>query len=170
MQRDLALRITAGVKAKLGPNQSSTAQPPTKNKEAYLLYLQANDLHRVVGKKGADLDQAEQLYERAIQLDPSFALACAQLAQLEVYYYVNFEQSVSRLERAKQLAEEALRLRPDLPEAHLALGSYYAHGDATRPGVDHARALAEYQIAQRALPNDPEICLMIGRVMRHLGR
>ena len=47
MQRDLALRITAGVKAKLGPNESSTAQPPTKNKEAYLLYLQANDLYKV---------------------------------------------------------------------------------------------------------------------------
>ncbi len=51
MQRDLALRITAEVKAKLGPNESSTAQPPTKNKEAYLLYLQANDLYKVSGKK-----------------------------------------------------------------------------------------------------------------------
>ena len=159
MQRDLALRITAGVKAKLGPNESSTAQPPTKNKEAYLLYLQANDLYKVTGKKRADLDQAEQLYERAIQLDPSFALACAQLAQLEVYYYENFEQSVPRLERAKQLAEEALRLQPDLPEAHLALGWYYSLGDATRLGIDYARGLAEYQIAQRALPGDPEICV-----------
>jgi serine/threonine-protein kinase len=169
MQRDLALRITAGVKAKLGPNESSTAQPPTKNKEAYLLYLQANDLYKEKEKR-AGLDQAEQLYERAIQLDSSFALACAQLAQLEVYYYVNYEQSVRRLERAKQLAEEALRLQPGLPEAHLALGWYYGFGDATRLGVDHARALAEYQIAQRALPGDPEICLAIGRVMRNLGR
>ena len=170
MQRDLALRITAGVKAKLRPNESRTSQPPTKNKEAYLLYLQANDLYKGPGKKRADLDQAEQLYERAIQLDPSFALACAQLAQLEVYYYENFEQSVPRLERAKQLAEEALRLQPDLPEAHLALGRYYAFGDATRLGIDHARGLAEYQIAQRALPGDPEICVAIGRVLRHLGR
>ena len=170
MQRDLALRITAGVKAKLGPNESSTAQPPTKNKEAYLLYLQANDLYKVSGKKRADLDQAEQLYERAIQLDPSFALASAQLAHLEVYYYENFEQSVPRLERAKQLAEEALRLQPDLPEAHLALGRYYSLGDATRLGIDYARGLAEYQIAQRALPGDPEICGAIGRVLRHLGR
>jgi tetratricopeptide (TPR) repeat protein len=92
------------------------------------------------------------------------------LAQLEVYYYENFEQSVPRLQQAKQLAEEALRLQPDLPEAHLALGSYYAIGDATRHGSDHARGLAEYQIAQRALPGDPEICLAIGRVLRHLGR
>ena len=158
------------MKAKLGPNESSTAQPPTKNKEAYLLYLQANDLYKVSGKKRADLDQAEQLYERAIQLDPSFALASAQLAHLEVYYYENFEQSVPRLERAKQLAEEALRLQPDLPEAHLALGRYYAFGDATRLGIDYARGLAEYQIAQRALPGDPEICGAIGRVLRHLGR
>jgi tetratricopeptide (TPR) repeat protein len=170
MQRELALRITAGVKAKLGPNESLTAQPPTKNKEAYLLYLQANDLHRGLGDKRANLDQAEQLYERAIQLDPSFALACAQLAQLKVWYYENLEQSVLRLERAKQLAEQALRLQPNLPEAHLALGRYYAHGDATRLGIDYARGLAEYQLAQRALPGDPEICLAIGKVARHLGR
>jgi adenylate cyclase len=170
MQRDLALRIAAVVKANLRPNESSTAQPPTKNKEAYLLYLQANDLHKGLGDKRANLDQAEQLYERAIQLDPSFALACTQLAQLEVWYYENLEQSVPRLERAKQLAGEALRLQPDLPEAHLALGRYYAHGDATRPGIDFARGLAEYQIAQRALPGDPKICLAIGKVMRHLGR
>ena len=171
MQRDLALRITAGVKAKLRPNESSTAQPPTKNKEAYLLYLQANDLqHKVPRRNRADLDQAEQLYERAIQLDPSFVLACTQLAQLEVYYYENFEQSVRRLERAKQLAEEALRLQPDLAQAHLALGWYYSLGDATRPGVDHTRGLAEYQIAERSLPGDPDVCMAIGRVMRHLGR
>ena len=92
------------------------------------------------------------------------------MAHLEVYYYENFEQSVPRLERAKQLAEEALRLQPDLPEAHLALGCYYAFGDATRLGIDYARGLAEYQIAQRALPGDPEICGAIGRVLRHLGR
>jgi tetratricopeptide (TPR) repeat protein len=168
-QGDLALRITAGVKATLGPNESSTAQPPTTNKEAYLLYLQANDLYK--GKeKRAGLDQAEQLYERAIQLDASFALACTQLAQLEVYYYENYEQSVRRLERAKQLSEEALRLQPDLPQAHLALGCYYSVGDATRFGIDYVRGLAEYQIAQHALPSDTEICLAIGRVMRHLGR
>src|SRR4029453_7479682 len=170
LRRDLALRIIAGVKAKLGPNESSTGQPPTKNKEAYLFYLQANDLHKGPGKARANLDQAEQLYQRAIQLDPSFALACAQLAQLEVWYYANLDQSVPRLERGKQLAEEALRLQPDLPEAHLALGWYYSLGDATRLGIDHARGLAEYQIAQRALPGDPEICLGIGRLLRHLGR
>src|SRR5262245_53929517 len=170
IQRDLALRITAVVNANLRPNESSSAQPPTKNKEAYLLYLQANDLHKGLGDKRANLDQAEQLYKRAIQLDPSFALACAQLAQLEVWYYENLEQSVPRLERAKQLAEEALRLQPDLSEAHLALGRYYAHGDATRPGIDFARGLAEYQIAQRTLPGDPKICVAIGKVMRHLGR
>jgi tetratricopeptide (TPR) repeat protein len=61
-------------------------------------------------------------------------------------------------------------LQPDLPEAHLALGWYYSLGDATRLGIDHARGLAEYQIAQRALPGDMEICLAIGKVLRHLGR
>jgi len=169
MQHDLALRITAGVKATLVSDESPTAQPPTKNREAHLLYLRANDLYKEKEKR-AGLDQAEQLYERAIQLDPSFALACTQLAQLEVYYYENYEQSVRRLERAKELSEEALRLQPDLPQAHLALGWYYSAGDATRLGIDHARGLAEYQIAQRALPSDAEICLAIGRVMRHLGR
>jgi len=92
------------------------------------------------------------------------------LAQLKVYYYENHEQSVRRLERAKQLAEEGLRLQPDLPPAHLALGCYYSIADATRLGIDYARGLAEYQIAQRGLPGDPEICMAIGRVMRHLGR
>ena len=69
-----------------------------------------------------------------------------------------------------KLAEQALGLQPDLPEAHLALGWYYSLGDATRPGIDYARGLTEYQIAQRGLPGDPEVCVAIGRVMRHLGR
>jgi len=73
------------------------------------------------------------------------------LAQLKVYYYENHEKSVRRLERAKQLAEEGLRLQPDLPQAHLALGCYYSIADATRLGIDYARGLAEYQIAQRGL-------------------
>src|SRR5262249_19212676 len=67
LQRDLALRILAVLKIKLSPNDSST-QTPTKNEEAYLLYVRATELAKRLEKKRAELDEAEQLYGRAIQL------------------------------------------------------------------------------------------------------
>src|SRR5207249_899665 len=67
--------------------------------------------------------------------------------------------------KARLNADEALRLQPDLPEGHLALGFSYYYGDR-----DYERALAEFEIAKRGLPNDAQAYLAIGSIQRRQGK
>jgi tetratricopeptide (TPR) repeat protein len=101
------------------------SQKPTENGEAYLAFVQAHDLQVRPDHLWADLQKAEQLYQRAVQLDPKFALAFAELSRLQSWIYHTNDPTAERQERALVAAEEAQRLKPDLPETHAALGYYY---------------------------------------------
>src|SRR5438445_7060536 len=68
-------------------------------------------------------------------------------------------------EKARSLAERALQLQPDLPEAHLALGFSYYYGD-----TKYEAALREFEIARRGLPNESEVYLAIGAIQRRQGK
>ena len=111
------------------------------------------------------LKQSEQLYERAINLDPNFALAFARYSQLESWIVHTFDRTPERREKARSLAERALQLQPDLPEAHLALGFSYYYGDD-----NYDAALEEFEIAQRGLPNESDAYLAIGAIQRRQGK
>jgi tetratricopeptide (TPR) repeat protein len=87
--------------------------------------------------------KAEPLFEQAIKLDPNFALAFAGLSMVESWAYHSADPTPARREKARLNADEALRLQPDLPEGHLALGFSYYYGDR-----DYERALAEFEIAK----------------------
>src|SRR5438876_4337634 len=100
--------------------------------------------------------KAEPLFEQAIKLDPNFALAFAGLSMVESWLYHASDQVPARREKARLNTDDALRLQPDLPEAHLALGFSYYYGDR-----DYERALAEFEIARRRLPNDAHAYLAI---------
>ncbi|MEY2501304.1 MAG: hypothetical protein QOI07_1638 [Verrucomicrobiota bacterium] len=165
IQTDLAKKIAQELRAKLSPTEKEQmTRKPTENGEAYLAFLQAHIFQREV-EEFPKLKQAEQLYERALQLDPSFALACASYSRLQSWIYHTYEPTPERKEKARALAERALQLQPDLPEAHLALGFAFYYGER-----DYARALAEFGLAQNGLPNDAEVYLAIGAIQRRQGR
>jgi serine/threonine-protein kinase len=109
--------------------------------------------------------KAEELFEQAIKLDPKFAAAFAGLSMVESGMYHNFDPIPGRREKARRNADEALRLQPDLPEGHLALGFYYYYGDR-----DYERALAEFEIAKRDLPNEAQAYMAIGAIQRRQGK
>ena len=111
------------------------------------------------------LKQSEQLYDRAIQLDPNFALAIACYSLLESWLVHDDQGTPERHEKARTLAERALQLEPDLPEAHLAMGFSYYYVDN-----DYDAALKEFEIAQRGLPNESEVYLAIGAIQRRQGK
>src|SRR5205823_8000038 len=111
------------------------------------------------------LKQSEQLYERAVELDPNFALAFARYSQLESWIVHTFDGTAERRARARALAERALQLQPELPEAHLALGFSYYYGDN-----NFDAALSEFEIAQRGLPNESEVYLAVGAIQRRQGK
>jgi TolB-like protein/Tfp pilus assembly protein PilF len=165
IQTDLAQQIVRELQAKLSPMEKAQIErKPTENGEAYLAFVQAHNLSSA--KESLEkLRQSEQLYQRAIDLDPTFALAIARYSQLESWFLNDIERTPERREKARALAERALQLQPDLPEAHLALGFSYYYGDK-----NYDAALREFEIAQRGLPNESGVYLAIGAIQRRQGK
>ena len=167
IQTDLAQKIASALQAKLSPNEKARLdQRPTQNPDAYLLFVQAHDYATQRDFLFHDTSlKAEQLFEQAIKLDPNFAAAFAGLSLVESKIYHNFDPTPGRREKARRNADEALRLQPDLPEGHLALGFSYYYGDR-----NYERALAEFEIAKRGLPNESEAYFAIGAIQRRQGK
>ncbi len=166
IQSDVAQRVVAAVGATLGGfEQQSLAEAPTANAEAYRFYLQGREYDTRPGDLEQNLEAAQQLYERAVALDPSFALARAALSEVHGWmYWWRYDPSPARAARQLEEAEAALRLAPDLPQAHVAMGR--AHYIGRR---DWRGALDEFAIALQGLPNDADLWERIGWAHRRLG-
>src|SRR5881296_878037 len=166
IQTDLAQKIASALRAKLSPNEKARLdRRPTQNPDAYLLFLQAHDYASQREMFRDTSLKAEPLFEQAIKLDPNFALAFAGLSMVESWLYHTSDPVPARREKARLNADEALRLQPDLPEGHLALGFSYYYGDR-----NYQRALAEFDIARRGLPNESQAYLAIGAIQRRQGK
>jgi TolB-like protein/Flp pilus assembly protein TadD len=166
IQTDLAQKIASALQAKLSPTEKARLDNrPTQNPDAYLLFVQAHDYANRTDMFRDTSLKAEQLFEQATKLDPNFAAAFAGLSMVESWAYHSFDPLPARREKARTAANEALRLQPDLPEAHLALGFSYYYGDR-----DYERALAEFEIAKRGLPNEAQAYMAIGAIQRRQGR
>jgi TolB-like protein/Tfp pilus assembly protein PilF len=169
LQCELAERITQALRANLSLREKTNLQThPTHDILAYELFLRARELFHWAGTgysqdKGAD---ALRLIDEAIQRDPRFALAYALASRLhsEVFWF-GYDKSAARLEKAKAAAEAALKIQPDLGEAHLANAFYYYYG------------FRHYDIAQkhlaaaiRALPNSADVFITAGALARREGK
>src|SRR5213596_108651 len=166
IQTDLAQKIASALQAKLSPNEKARLdQRPTQNPDAYLLFVQAHDYFSQRDMFHDTSLKAEPLFEQAIKLDPNFAGAFAGLSMVESWLYHSSDPVPARREKARHNADEALRPQPNLTEGHLALGFSYYYGDR-----DYERALAEFEIAKRGLPNDAQAYLAIGSIQRRQGK
>jgi serine/threonine-protein kinase len=108
---------------------------------------------------------AVQMFERAIVLDPDFALAFVGLSEaLSHLTHFSYDLTEENILKAKAAADQVLELQPELPEGHRALGLYYylCH-------KDYDRALEELAIAEKGLPNDSRILEYIGYILRRQG-
>jgi TolB-like protein/Flp pilus assembly protein TadD len=163
IQSDIAQQVVAAVGARVGATErTALAAPPTANAQAYRLYLQGLAYYRRPSRDRRNWEVAQELYERALGLEPGFALAHAALSELHgAMYWWRYDLSPQRAARQREEAEAALRLAPDLPEAHVAMG--LAHYWGRR---DYQRALQEFAVARRQLPSVVE---NVGAVHRRLG-
>jgi serine/threonine protein kinase/tetratricopeptide (TPR) repeat protein len=166
LQSELAERVAQALDITLLESERRALQSrPTKNMEAYDYYLRGNEYHQRSSLEN-DLKIAVSMYERAVELDPEFALAYARLAKVHAWiYWLYYDRSEQRLAKAKEAVDKALQLEPDLPEAHLALGLYYYWGH-----LDYGRALDEFAIVGKSLPNNSELPEYIGYVQRRQGK
>jgi TolB-like protein/Tfp pilus assembly protein PilF len=163
-QRDASLEIASKLHAQLSKNDKARLeQKPTTNNAAYLVYLQAQD-SIWWGQEIKDVKKVIPLYRKAVELDPTFALAFAKVSYLEALIYWH-GSDLSVLQQARADANEAIRLRPELPEAHYALGYIHLWGDH-----DYASGLAEFELARIGLPNDADIFSAIGVIQRKQGK
>ena len=164
IQTALAQEIASQLKATLSPDEKARMETkPTQNGDAYLLYVQAQSI-----ANGADTEKrktAVPMFEQAIALDPSFALAYAQLSRLQSWLYQSIDPIPARLEKARTAADEALRLQPDLPEAHMAKGFFHYYGER-----DYDAALREFATARKGLPNEAGIFRAIAAIERRQGK
>ena len=165
VEAEVAKSIAESLSATLSPREKERVEAkPTNNADAYVLYLRAREYQTRPDNLLQDFQSAARLYEQAIALDPSFALAHARLSATESTIYHFFEPTETRKQKADAEAAESLRLHPDLGEGHLALGLYFYYEKA-----DYEKALQEFHLAGIALPNDGDVGLYVAAVQRRQG-
>ena len=166
LQGELASEIADALRANLSADEKArVATKPTQNPDAYVFYLRANQISRNPDTLLQDYKTAEQLFIQAIALDPDFALAHARLASVraEVFHY--YEPTDAWKTKARTEAETALRLQPNLAEAHLALGQCIYWMDH-----DYDRALEQFEIASRLSPSNGDVGRLIAAIKRRQGK
>lgn len=166
LQGELASQIADELRVTLSPNEKARIEAkPTENADAYLVYLQANQIERNLDTLLEDYKKAEQLYVKAIGLDPKFALAHARLASTRAAIFHYYEPLDSWKTKARIEAETALELQQNLAEAHLALGQCIYWLDQ-----DYDRALAQFEITARLAPNNTEVGGLTAAIKRRQGK
>jgi serine/threonine protein kinase/tetratricopeptide (TPR) repeat protein len=172
IQSDIAQRIAARLSARLTPEErKGIEEKPTNNLEAYDLYLQAKQLIENSSflsnkEENETLLKAIRFSEEATRMDPKFALAYCLIAQAnDTLYLDRIDQTPDRYALGDAALNEALRLRPDLPEVHLAT----AFHRYVRFGEEES-ARFEATIAKQSLPNSPEAMRLIAEIDRRQGR
>ena len=167
VQEQIANQVAEALNVNLlEPERQRLAARPTDNQEAYDHFLRGNDYHGRRYPEEQNMRIAIQMYQKAVELDPDFALGYATLsnAHTEMWYWL-FDRTQERLATAKEAVDKALRLDPDLPEAHVALGFYHYRGH-----LEYDRALAEFAIARKSQPNNVSLLAGIGFVQLRQGK
>ena len=166
LQGELATEIATALRASLSPEEKARVETkPTENTDAYFLYLRARDPQMRPSALLQDKQLAEELYKQAIALDPKFAMAHARLSETIAENYHTFQPTEAHRTEARQEADEALRLQPDLGEGHVALALCLYWIDD-----DYEQALKEFDLASRTLPNDSGLPRLVGAIRRRQGR
>ena len=166
LQGELASEIANELRVTLSADEKArVATKPTQNEGAYVLYLRANQIARNPDTLLEDYKRAEQLYSEAIALDPNFALAHAQLASTRAQVFHYYEPTGEWKTKARSEADTAVRLQPNLAEAHLALGQCIYWIDS-----DFALALQEFQLVLKFSPNNAEVRSLTAAITRRQSK
>ena len=119
VQDEMARKIAEALRVTLSPQElEALADKPTENPQAYDLYLRGKRYARRLTRQ--DVEFALQMFENAVALDASFALAYAACANACAMYYSFFSRDQAWVERAREASGKAVALRWDLPETQVS--------------------------------------------------
>ena len=168
VQSDIAQKVAKQLQTGISAAEKvAIERPPTTDLVAADLYVRAENLlltsFSSIAK--AKLLEAADLLNQAIARDPSFFDAYCRLANThDQIYFLGFDHTPARRALARAAVEEALRLRPQAGEAHLALAENLYRGY-----LDYDSALAEIEVARRSLPNEPRLFALSAYIKRRQG-
>jgi len=119
VQDEMARKIAEALRVTLSPEElEALAVKPTENLQAYDLYLRGKRYARRQTRQ--DLEFALQMFENAVAIDPSFALAYAACANACAMFFCNYSRDQVWVERAREASGKAVALRWDLPEVQVS--------------------------------------------------
>ena len=171
IQSEVAQTIAGKLSAALSPEEKQRIEAkPTENMEAYDMYLKAkekliNAQSMATGHSEKPIRDALGLLERAVQLDPSFAIAYCAMASAHDILYLEWDSKPERRSLADEAINNALRLQPNLAEVRLAHANHLY-----RSHRDYERAREQLQIARRGLPNSAEADYLEALMNRRQGK
>jgi TolB-like protein/class 3 adenylate cyclase/predicted Zn-dependent protease len=167
VESEVARAIAEQLRAKLtGQEEQGIAAKPTDNPEAYDAYLRGLAYTLKTLPTTANALGAQKYLREAVRLDPKFALAWAlfSFVNSRAYGTQSLQPTVALREEARQAAETALTLQPNLGEALLAMGSYYY-----ACLKDYDTAVHYFEQAHQFLPNSSRIPESLAYVARRRG-
>ena len=168
VESDIAKAVADQLRAKLtGHEEQEIAAKPTDNPEAYDAYLRGLAYTLKTYPTSANILGAQKYLREAVRLDPKFALGWALLSYVDARGYVtqSVQPTVALCEEARQAAETALALQPNLGEAVVAKGAY--HYFCLK---DYDTAVRYYEQARHLLPNSSRIPELLAYVARRRGQ
>ena len=167
-ESEVAKAIADQLQAKLtGHEEEEIAAKPTDNPEAYDAYLRGLAYTLKTFPTRVNALGAQKYFKEAVRLDPKFALAWALLSYVDARGYMqqSLQPTAALREEARQAAETALTLQPNLGEAVLAKGSYYYYCLK-----DYDTAVRYFEQARQLLPNSSRIPELLAYVARRRGQ
>jgi serine/threonine protein kinase len=172
VQSEIAQVVASKLSARLSPEEKKSIEAkPTENLEAYDLYLRANELilrsgaTGIIGNVAQPLKEAISLLKQAVRIDPNFTLAFSAIAKASAEIYHFDDRSLEQRALADAAMNNALRLKPDLSEVHLAY-AYYLYWIYR----DYERARVQLAMARRGLPNNVSVNALTALMYRRQGK
>src|SRR5205807_6552763 len=168
VESEVAKAIADQLRAKLtGQEEQVITAKPTDNIQAYDAYLRGLAYSLKAGILPANLLGAQKYLREAVRLDPKFALGWALLSYVEARGYLTaaLQPTVMLREEARQAAETAITLQPNLGEAVWAKGFY--HYACLK---DYDTAVSYFEHARELLPNNSRIPESLGYLERRRGQ
>jgi TolB-like protein/Flp pilus assembly protein TadD len=163
MQDEIALALVLALQIEVGAAYGSVSRPELHNTEAYTVYLQG--LHAFASTNQQSIEKALRDFQRAFDLDPSFADAAAGIGaaylNLGVFGYMT---PAIAYEKSRQATELALKMDPNLAIAHATLGAIHDNYDGDLAGADR-----ELKLARALAPNDASVLFTSSIVSGHMG-
>jgi TolB-like protein/Tfp pilus assembly protein PilF len=168
VESEVAKAIADQLRAKLtGQEEQVIAAKPTDNLEAYDAYLRGLAYRLKSGNTPANSLGAQKYLKEAVRLDPRFGLSWALLSYVDARGFLtqNLQPTIALREEARQAAETAVTVEPNLGEAVLAKGYY--HYSCLK---DYDTAVRYFEQARPLLPNSSRVPEFLAYVTRRQGQ